>query len=105
MLDCPPQQVLATSRSRATGRRTSLRRATDSDISVAQQSHSHSTIPAFHGPASLAVTAAEVHIQQFEQEVSGKNQEDGPVKVQRSLTWTEGTRALQAEVMPVSSPD
>ena len=94
-------QVLATSRTRTTSRR-SLRRSTDSDMSSAHQSHSpSSTIPAFHGQAALtasvAASAAGQHDEQLLQK-SGHAEDAGFVKVQRSLTWTEGTASVAAQV-------
>lgn len=62
-----------------------MRQATDSDMSVSHDSHEDAgTIPAVHDQASPALTPGQPGDQAQQGHSLG-------VKVQRSLTWTEGT--------------
>lgn len=67
-----------------------MRRATDSDIFLAHDSEEDAgTIPAVHNQALAAPTA---HKQLAEEEQRSTHALSmGVVRVQRSLTWTEGS--------------
>lgn len=63
-----------------------MRRATDSDISLPLESHEDNvSIPAVHGHASPGLSPGHAAFSQ-----QGGAQCGAVVKVQRSLTWTEG---------------
>ncbi|DBA68558.1 TPA: hypothetical protein ACH3X2_013589 [Trebouxia sp. C0005] len=82
-------QVLASGRSRTTSRRSSMRRATDSDLSFAYDPQEGTgAIATVHGYA--AVLSSD-HIIENERQAASEGQSLGVIKVQRSLTWTEGS--------------
>ncbi len=82
-------QVLASGRSRTTSRRSSMRRATDSDTSFAYHPQEGTgSIAAVHDYAAVLSTN---HIMEDECQAASQGQSLGVIKVQRSLTWTEGS--------------